>query len=294
LKGAWEAIRYATYEVKGKAVSGVLRGGSFYPFGLLLGGDLSMPEFIEAASAPYRPDMEALIENAAGGGFDAAALKPLAPIPYPIREIICLGKNYADHVNEINATSGALPAKPVYFAKSAFSVTGPGETIPGHTAATRQIDYEAELAVVMGAECRNLAGSARGFIFGYTIINDVTARDLQAGHGQWYFGKSLDGFCPMGPVIVGADEFGYPPSLRIRSRVNGEPRQDSDTGKLIFPIDEVIRQLSAGIALRPGDIIATGTPAGVGHGFSPAKNLNSGDIVECEIEGIGILQNIIG
>ena len=156
------------------------------------------------------------------------------------------------------------------------------------------LDYEAELGVVIGKDCKNVSeNEAPNYIFGYTIINDVSARNLQTAHNQWYFGKSLDGFTPMGPCIVTADEIAYPPALAISSSVNGEARQKSNTSYMLHSISEIISELSRGITLRAGTIIATGTPAGVGMGFTPPKFLKKGDVVTCEIQGIGKLTNTV-
>ena len=159
----------------------------------------------------------------------------------------------------------------------------------------QKLDYECELAVVLGKDAKDVpAGQTKDYVFGYTILNDVSARDVQTAHKQWYFGKSLDGFTPMGPCIVTADEFDtYPPALPIRSRVNGELRQDSNTKLQIFDIDHVIHELSQGMTLKAGTIIATGTPAGVGMGMDPPQFLHPGDTVQCEIEGIGTLTNTV-
>ena len=157
-----------------------------------------------------------------------------------------------------------------------------------------RLDYEAELAVILGKTARNVKAAEAGeYIFGYTVVNDVSARDVQTGHKQWYFGKSLDGFTPMGPCIVTAEEIAFPPALDISSRVNGETRQAANTALLINSIAEVLEELTAGMTLLPGTIIATGTPAGVGMGFDPPKFLKPGDVVECEIAGIGVLRNTV-
>ena len=170
----------------------------------------------------------------------------------------------------------------------------PGGKIQGHFDMVERLDYEAELAVVLGKTARHVSEEdASRYVLGYTIINDVSARQVQTRHKQWYFGKSLDGFTPMGPWIVTADEFAFPPKLAIQSKVNGELRQDSNTELLIFGIPHVIRELSQGITLKAGTIIATGTPAGVGMGFTPPKFLNHGDEVECIIEGIGSIKNVV-
>jgi 2-keto-4-pentenoate hydratase/2-oxohepta-3-ene-1,7-dioic acid hydratase in catechol pathway len=212
----------------------------------------------------------------------------LAPIPAPARNIFCLGRNYAEHAAERGA---AAPEHPVYFTKPDTCVVGPGDDVVHH-AVTSELDYEVELAVVIGTGGKDIArAEALGHVFGYTVINDVTARDLQRRHGQWFKGKSLDTFCPMGPVLVTVDEIPDPQALAISLRVNGEVRQQSHTGKMIFPIAQCIEVLSQGMTLRPGDIIATGTPDGVGA--ASGNFLRPGDRVEAEVESIGTLTNRI-
>ena len=169
-----------------------------------------------------------------------------------------------------------------------------GEGIPSHRDIVEDLDYEAELAVIIGKEASHVKPEdVKDYIFGYTVINDVSARTLQNRHKQWYFGKSLDGFLPMGPCIATVDSIPYPPKLVIQSRVNGELRQDSNTELLIFGIDHVVSELSQGMTLKPGTIIATGTPAGVGMGFDPPRFLKPGDVVECSVEGIGTIKNTV-
>lgn len=243
----------------------------------------TMLDLISSGNVPERP---------AGPGIPLSHVKLLAPIPRPRRNIFCIGKNYFDHAHEFTRSgfdssaktaAQAVPKAPIVFSKVPECVIGPGDTIRYPHGVSSQVDYEAELAVVLGPS---------GSIFGYTIVNDVTARDLQAKHAQWLIGKSLDTFCPMGPWIVTADEVDAA-DLRIRSWINGEPRQDASTSMLIFPIPTLIATISAGITLCPGDIIATGTPAGVGIGFDPPKFLHPGDEIAIEIEGIGRLVNTI-
>jgi len=212
----------------------------------------------------------------------------LAPIPAPGRNVFCLGRNYADHATERGA---AVPEHPVYFTKPGTAVVGPGDDVVDH-AVTKELDYEVELGVVIGAGGRDIARTdALARVFGYTVINDVTARDLQQRHGQWFRGKSLDTFCPMGPVLVTADEIPDPQALAISLRVNGQVRQQSHTSKMIFPVAQCIEVLSLAMTLLPGDIIATGTPDGVGA--ATGNFLKPGDRVEAEIEGIGVLANKI-
>jgi 2-keto-4-pentenoate hydratase/2-oxohepta-3-ene-1,7-dioic acid hydratase in catechol pathway len=208
----------------------------------------------------------------------------LAPIPSPARNVFCLGRNYADHAAERGA---AAPDHPVYFTKPGTAVVGPGDDIVHH-AITKELDYEVELAVVIGTGGRDIPrADALRHVFGYTIINDVTARDLQKRHNQWFKGKSLDTFCPMGPMLVTADEIPDPQALAVSLRVNGQTRQSSHTAKMIFPVAQCIEVLSQGMTLLPGDIIATGTPEGVGA--ATGTFLRAGDRIEAEVEGIGIL-----
>ena len=257
------------------------------------------------------PDMNTLIETmdlpalrsavAAAERGSALALSEaelLAPIPRPRQDVVCLGMNYRAHEEEsarynADAFTKETPAA-VYFSKRVSEAGRPGGVIPRHAGLTDRLDYEAELAVVLGRAARDVkAADAAEYIFGYTVLNDVSARDLQTGHKQWYFGKSLDGFTPMGPVLVTADEIAWPPALEITCRVNGELRQESNTSLLITPIGQILEELTAGMTLLPGTIIATGTPAGVGMGFDPPKFLQSGDVVECAIEGIGTLRSTV-
>ena len=253
------------------------------------------------------PDMNALIEapreqllaaaEAAKGALPLAAVTLLAPIPRPRQDIICLGMNYRDHLTEAaNYDSAFAKERPVtvYFSKRVSQAVAPEGFIESHPGLVERLDYEAELAVIIGRTVKNVkAADAADYIFGYTILNDVSARLLQTSHKQFYFGKGLDGFTPMGPCITTADEIAFPPALRISSRVNGEPRQDSTTDLLITSIADIIEELSSGMTLLPGTIIATGTPAGVGMGFDPPKFLKPGDVVECTIAGIGTLRNTV-
>lgn len=230
---------------------------------------------------------EGMTALAARGLALARERAPLeAPLPRPPRNIICLGRNYREHAAERGADA---PAHPVFFTKAPDCVLAPGGTIVRH-ACTHELDYEVELAVVIGRAGRDIpAGRALEHVFGYTIVNDVTARDLQKRHGQWFKGKTLDTFCPMGPVLVTADEIPDPQGLALHLRVNGELRQASHTSKMIFPVAECLAILSEGFTLRPGDVIATGTPEGVGA--ARGVFLQPGDLVEAEIERIGVLAN---
>ncbi|PAF49520.1 fumarylacetoacetase [Helicobacter sp. 12S02232-10] len=232
-------------------------------------------------------------------GFWLEDVFKLAPIPHPSQEIICLGINYLDHAKESakfkKEEFGGKREEAVYFGKRVSEATPDGGIIPSHAHLTQKLDYEVELGVIIGKDARNVKKeNAFDYVFGYTIINDISARDIQLKHKQWYFGKSLEGSAPMGPWIVTKDEFSCPLALEISSYVNGELRQKSSTDLMIFDIAYVIEELSAGMLLRAGSILSMGTPSGVGMGFEPPKFLKSGDRVECHIEGIGSLKNTIG
>jgi 2-keto-4-pentenoate hydratase/2-oxohepta-3-ene-1,7-dioic acid hydratase in catechol pathway len=189
----------------------------------------------------------------------------------------------------------AAHERPVFFTKPPTCVIGPDAEIPWHGQVSTSIDWEAELAVIIGREGRDIdEASALSYVFGYTIANDVTARDLQQRHGQWYKGKSLDGFCPLGPVVVTVDEIPDPQRLDIGLRVNGEAKQSSNTRHMIFSVARLIAEWSAGMTLLPGDILLTGTPSGVGAGRTPPEFLKPGDLVEAAVERIGVLRNRVG
>ncbi len=222
----------------------------------------------------------------------------LAPLPRPRRNIFCVGKNYHAHAREFAGSGfdssaksgGEIPLDPIIFTKVSESVVGPGAAIE-MPAASSAIDYEAELTIVIGKGGKSIkAADALGHVWGYTIINDVTARDWQSRHQQWHLGKSFDTFCPMGPWLVSADECDGTNTF-VRCYVNGELRQNASTKDFIFDIPKLIETISAGITLYPGDLIATGTPVGVGIGFKPPKYLKAGDVVRVEIDGIGRLEN---
>lgn len=227
----------------------------------------------------------------------ASTVRWHAPIPRPAKNVFCLGHNYAAHAKESSEARGRevkIPTVPVIFTKAPTTVSGPYDDVVVDRQATQQVDWEVELGVVIGRAGRNIARTdALGHVFGYTVINDLSARDLQQQHVQWFKGKSLDGFCPMGPVVVTADEFGDPQRKRLQLRVNGVTKQDGLTSNMIFPVNVIIEWLSKGLTLEAGDIIATGTPEGVGMGRTPPEFLQSGDEVETEVEGIGVLRNRI-
>lgn len=262
-----------------------------------------MNTLIAEASAEMLKDLSEIADRF-NQSDEAAGLKVgeearlLSPIPCPLQDVICLGLNYTDHAEEAAAySSESFVSKdryPVYFSKRVYRSPGDGEPVPAYPDLVDSLDYEAELAVIIGKDIKGISPEeVKDCIFGYTILNDISARNLQTRHTQWYLGKSLDGFTPMGPCIVTSDEFAWPPKLRIASIVNGELRQDSTTDMLIFGLDRIISELSAGMTLRAGTIISTGTPKGVGMGFNPPKFLKPGDTVTCVIEGIGALTNVI-
>ena len=248
------------------------------------------------------PIIEALAAGAAlPKTLTALALSELhigAPLPRPRRNIFCVGKNYYAHAREFagsgfdsSAAAGDIPKVPIYFSKVPESVIGPTDAIQIPVGVSDAIDYEVELAVIIGQGGKGItARDAMQHVWGYTIINDVTARDWQSRHSQWLLGKSFDTFCPMGPWLVSADECDGR-NTNVRCFVNGELRQNANTSDLIFNIPTLIETLSAGITLYPGDVIATGTPVGVGIGFKPPRYLKSGDVVRVEIDGIGHLEN---
>jgi 2-keto-4-pentenoate hydratase/2-oxohepta-3-ene-1,7-dioic acid hydratase in catechol pathway len=287
-------MRFATFRSNGSRQVGIVdpNGRQIHP--------LRLPEAVAEGG------VLAVVELAAGGVALPAMDAPVslsqvtleAPFPRPSRNIFCVGKNYFEHAHEFarsgfdsSAASGAVPDAPIIFSKVPECVTGPGTPIRVDRRVSPAIDYEAELAVVIGKAGRGIhKKDALDHVWGYTIVNDVTARDLQGRHKQWLIGKSQDSFCPMGPWAVTADEIDLGDTA-VRCWVNGDLRQDANTRALIFDVPTLIETISAGITLLPGDIIATGTPAGVGIGFDPPRYLAPGDKVRIEIAGIGVLEN---
>jgi len=235
-----------------------------------------------------------------GAALALADVSLEAPLPRPRRNVFCVGKNYYDHAQEFagsgfdsSAAKGAVPEYPIVFSKVPESVIGTGAYIDFDPQVSSAIDYEVELAVIIGKAGRGIRREhALDHVWGYTIVNDVTARDLQGRYSQWLIGKSQDSFCPMGPVAVSRDDIDLA-DTRVRTWVNDELRQDSNTGLLIFDVPTIIETISAGLTLLPGDVIATGTPAGVGIGFKPPRYLVDGDRVRCQIDGIGQLENTL-
>lgn len=247
-------------------------------------------------------DMNELIEKGGISAIPSDAAKAgsesqiLSPIPRPKQDVLCLGINYAAHAEEAdrfsNEAFGGERPYPIFFSKRVNYSQGPGADIPAYTGLVDSLDYECELGVVIGKDAKNVKREdVEQYIFGYTIVNDVSARNLQTRHKQWYLGKSLDGFTPMGPCILSADEVAFPPRLPISASVNGELRQNSNTECLITGVAQIIEILTEGMTLLAGTIIATGTPAGVGMGMTPPCFLKPGDVVSCRIGQIGELEN---
>ncbi|CAM6098922.1 unnamed protein product [Calypogeia fissa] len=298
-----ELQKLVTFESKdGQIAVGVVRGDALWSLQCVFKSPDGKP-------LPQVSDMESVIKNWSdlkdrltleGSGTKVSEVKLLAPIPRPAGVIMCIGKNYLDHVKEVDTwktapeiTKPEAPKHPIVFTKAPQSVIGPGAAIKYPHGVSSAVDYEAELGVIIGKAGQSIKKEhAMSHIFGYTIINDVTARDVQKRHQQWFLGKSFDTFCPMGPAIVPASELDGN-DLQIQCWINDELRQDGRTSQMIFGIPQLIEVISAAITLQPGDIIATGTPAGVGSGFTPPRHLAPGDKIRIFIEGIGELCNVV-
>lgn len=299
-------MKLVTYVSDGKERVGVISRDETYVYPIR-SAELDYADMNELIQGISRAEMERLNALAAKNGTRAeevlgavpmAQVVLKAPIPHPKQDIICLGINYMAHAEESARYKKEAfdrdRAYAIYFSKRVNEAVAADEPILSHEDLVDSLDYECELAVVLGKDAKNVAKEdAQEYIFGYTIMNDVSARNVQTQHKQWYFGKSLDGFTPMGPCITTREEIEFPPKLKIQSKVNGELRQDSNTELLIFDVAHVISELSQGMTLKAGTIIAMGTPAGVGMGFTPPKFLKPGDTVECIVEGIGTLKNIV-
>ena len=261
----------------------------------LLGRDLpgSMLSFIAAGESALA-DARRLLD-AREGWIALASVKLMAPIPHYKKNVFCVGRNYKLHIEEGARARGvpvSFPPVPEFFSKPPTTVIGNGDDIQWDSRCTRQLDYEIELGIVIGRKTRDISeANAPSAVFGYTIVNDVSAREVQKAHGQWFKGKSFDTFAPIGPCIVTADEFGNPAGHQLVLKVNGEVRQDSNTSDMLFDCQQIVASLSAGLTLEPGDTIATGTPSGVALGMEPQAWLKDGDTVELTITGIGTLTN---
>lgn len=297
-------MKLLTYEVDKRKDIGVMSADEMwvYPlraFGMEYEG---MMEVIKGLSQSEKD----LLEHGVGqepykirGAAMRSEVKLLAPVERPEQDVICMGLNYKEHAEESaqfkKEDFEGVPKKAVYFSKRVNVAVGPDEEIPAHRDIVDSLDYEVELAVIIGRDAYRVPeDQVRDYLFGYTIVNDVSARNIQSDHKQWYFGKSLDGFTPMGPCILTADSVPYPPKFSICSSVNGELRQSSNTDAMIYDIGHIVSELSMGMTLRAGTIISTGTPFGVGMGFTPPRFLKPGDEVECSIEGIGSIKNRVG
>lgn len=295
-------MKYVTFSLPNEPVArlGVVLGDRVIDVPSLTGNwSGPVPEtllnLIQAGPEAWKRMADVAGRASAGRSHGLREIRYHAPIPRPRKNIFCLGQNYISHVQESAAARGRqakIPEVPVFFTKAPTTVNGPYDDVPWDKGATDQVDYEAELGIVVGTGGKNISRSdALRHVFGYTVINDVSARDLQTKHLQWFKGKSLDGFCPMGPWVVTPDEFGDPQNKRISLRLNGETRQNANTKEMIFPVDVILEFLSRGMTMEPGDIIATGTPEGVGFGRTPPEYMKDGDVIETEIEGIGMLRN---
>jgi 2-keto-4-pentenoate hydratase/2-oxohepta-3-ene-1,7-dioic acid hydratase in catechol pathway len=291
-------MRYVTFSLPSAPAPrlGAVRGDRILDLSAN-GGPASLLALIQAGPAQWQR-AAAVAEAMGDTGLALDAVRLHAPIPRPLKNVFCLGLNYAAHARESAAARNKetrIPDIPVIFSKTPTTVNGPFDDIPVDRATTNQVDWEVELGVVIGTPGKNIrAADALAHVFGYTVINDISARDVQIAHGgQWFKGKSLDGSCPMGPMVVTADEFGDPQAKRLQCRVNGVGKQDATTADMIFPVATIIEWLSKGMTLEAGDVIATGTPSGVGMGRDPKEFLQQGDVVETEIEGIGTLRNRI-
>lgn len=285
-------MRIISYQADGDARPGALRGKDVVDLGSVADSVVALVE----GGSDALDDARRVFESASPVG-SLAEITLLAPIPIPRGHLYCVGWNYPRHYDEgVGKRAGQETDErefPAFFTKPPTTVIGPDEAIAWDRNVTEMLDYEAELALVVGKDGRSIpVDDVAEHIFGYTLANDVSARDVQRRHGgQWLKGKGMDTYCPMGPVLVTADELRDPKRLRLLARVNGEPRQDDVVGNMIFPLERIVQELSFGLTLRAGDIILTGTPTGVGFAREPKVFLAPGDVVEVEIAEIGVLQN---
>ncbi len=293
------ALQLITFaDAAGSRAGAMLEGGRVLDLAAAMPPARDMLGLIEAGPAALAT-VRALVANPpAAAVLPLAAVMLQAPIPRPRRNVFCVGRNYMDHVAEGDRTRGIttseVPKYPQFFTKAPDTVVAPGAKVPTHADVTKWLDYEVELVAVIGTAGRDIPKDrALEHVFGWTIGNDVTGRDLQRRHGQWFKGKSLDRSCPMGPCIVPREDLDAS-DLAISLTLNGEPRQASRTSKMIFDVTDIIHQLSAGFTLLPGDVIMTGTPEGVGYAMQPPQTMKAGDVMALTIEGIGTLTNTIG
>ncbi len=279
-------MRFVTYRsAGGRSVPGVIEGDSIRTI-----TTPTLRDYVELA--PH----ERIAWHSGDDLIPLASARLEAPL-HPARNVFCVGRNYLEHAKEGARAAGRelkLPSVPTFFTKAPTAIAAPGSTLHLQANISSEYDFEAELAVVIGSHCKNVAESdALEFVFGYTALNDVTARDLQREHVQWFKGKSLDDSCPLGPWIVTPDEIGNPQNLAISFRRNGIEKQHSNTSNMIFPIPRLIAELSKGMTLLPGDVIATGTPEGVGFARTPPEFLSDGDVMEVDVERVGVLRNVV-
>lgn len=288
-------MKFVTYEKDNEVNIGLIGTDEtkIVPVSVLGFQAKEMTDFIYEINGEVNQELLNKVDAAEGENFECCKL--LSPIPQPKQDILCMGVNYKAHQSETIKAGVAYDqtkTNAIYFGKRVNRAVSPFEPIDGHFDIVDSLDYEVELAVVIGKDAKNVAlENVKDYVLGYTILNDISARNLQKKHQQWYFGKSLDDFTPIGPWIVTKDEFEWLPKVGIRCYVNGELRQNSNTDLMITNFDHVIHELSQGMTLKAGTIIATGTPSGVGMGMEPQVWLRSGDVVRCEIDGVGTLEN---
>lgn len=293
-------MKLVTFQTEGKEKTGILEGDRVIEIISSQGKSLNnMLDLIDAVGEKDNIINFSSIQDLEQGKiYEINDVKILAPVRYPRRNFFCLGMNYADHAKEVAFTETEkkpeVPKFPVYFSKLAYPALEDKGIIPYDEELTKMVDYEVELAVIIGKEGKDIKeDEALDYVFGYTIANDISARNLQGKHGQWFKGKSVDNYAPLGPYILTADELENPSGLQLKCYVNDELRQNANTKDLVFPIPRVISDLSRGLTLRRGDVILTGTPSGVGLGFKPYKFVKSGDVIRCEIDKLGSLTTYI-
>lgn len=280
-------MRLATFEFQSRVRIGAVSADSIVPLDGLAPDMLTLVEHSPRALIDARSMVEA-----GSARLPLAQVRLLAPIPRPRKNIFAIGRNYAEHAQESAAARGEQVTPPIFFTKAPTSVSGPFDSILVDPAVSVEVDWEVELAVIVGRRARKITRQeAPAYVFGYTVLNDVSARDVQHQTSQFFIGKSIDGYCPMGPWIVTADEIADPQNLTLRCRVNGQVKQEGNTGSMLYSIATILEELSRTLTLEPGDIIATGTPAGVGFARKPPEYLKPGDVLESEVEGIGVLRN---
>ena len=282
-------MRYVTYsDASGKQRPGVLEGNSVRPFGA---GVASLDAFIALDASARATELKGI-----GAPIALSSVKLHSPL-HPTKNIFCVGRNYLAHAEEGARARNEdlkLPTVPTFFTKAPTAIADPDATLNLSGSVSKQYDWEAELAIVIGKRCKDVPeDKALDVIFGYTCLNDATARDLQRAHVQWFKGKSLDDLCPIGPWIVDAAEMGDAQNKNIALRVNGKTMQSSNTKNMIFSLKRIIAELSRGMTLEPGDVIASGTPEGVGFAMEPPQFLADGDVMEVDVEGIGVLKNTV-